>query len=47
MLEDDSWQGHEDEAPEQDEDQRGDDADLRLADFPFLKGKKRIVGVEK
>lgn len=36
VLEDDGWQGHEDEAPEQDEEQRGDDANLCLADFPLL-----------
>lgn len=36
MFENDSWQGHEDEAPEQDEEQGGDDADLCLADFPLL-----------
>lgn len=36
VLEDDGRQGHEDEAPKQDEEQRGDDADLRLADLPFL-----------
>lgn len=46
MLEDDDWQGHEDEAPEQDEDQRGYDADLRLADFPLLTGDKRIADTE-
>lgn len=37
VLEDDSRQGHENEAPEQDEEQRGDDSDFRLADFPLLK----------
>lgn len=37
VLEDDSWQGHEDETPEQDEEQRGDDTDLCLAYFPFLR----------
>lgn len=36
VLKDDGWQGHEDEAPEQDEEQRGEDADFRLADFPLL-----------
>lgn len=38
VLEDDSRQGHEDEAAEQDEEQRGEHADLRLADFPLLRG---------
>lgn len=37
VLEDDSWQGHEDEAPEQDEEQGRDDTDLRLADLPLLR----------
>lgn len=36
VLEDDGWQGHEDETPKQDEEQRGEDADLRLTDFPLL-----------
>lgn len=36
VLEDNGWQGHENEAPEQDEEQRGDDTDLCLADFPLL-----------
>lgn len=36
VLEYDGWQGHEDEAPKQDEEQRGEDADLCLADFPLL-----------
>lgn len=36
MLEDDGRQRYEDEAAEQDEQQRGDDADLGLADFPLL-----------
>lgn len=36
VLEDDGRQSHEDEAPEQDEEQRGEDADLRLADLPLL-----------
>lgn len=40
MLEDDGRQGHEDEAAEQDEEQRGENADLRLADFPLLWGDK-------
>lgn len=47
VLEDDGRQGHEDEAPKQDEEQRGEDADLRLAHFPLLwRGdkKERIVG---
>lgn len=38
VLEDDGWQGHKDEAAEQDEEQRGENADLRLADFPLLWG---------
>ncbi len=46
VLEDDDWQGHEDEAPEQDEEQRGEDADLCLADFPLLRGDKRIVDMK-
>lgn len=36
VLEDDGRQGHEDEAPEEDEEQGRDDTDLRLADFPLL-----------
>lgn len=36
VFENDSWQGHEDEAPKQDEEQGGDDTDLCLADFPLL-----------
>lgn len=36
VLEDDGWQGHKDETAKQDEEQRGDDADLCLADFPLL-----------
>ena len=43
VLEDDDWQRHEDEAPEQDEDQSGDNADLRLADLPLLVGKRGIA----
>ena len=39
MLEDDSRQGYKDEAAEQDEEQRGEDADLCLADFPLLEGR--------
>lgn len=42
VLEDDGWQGHEDEAPEQDEEQRGDDSDLRLADLPLLEEESFI-----
>lgn len=38
VLEDDGWQGHEDEAAKQDEEQCGENADLRLADFPLLWG---------
>lgn len=41
VLEDDGWQGHENEAPKQDEEQRGDDTDLRLADFPLLQRDKK------
>lgn len=36
VLEDDGRQGHEDEAAEQDEEKRRENADLRLADFPLL-----------
>lgn len=39
VLEDDGRQGHKDEAAEQDEEQRGEDADLCLADFPLLEGR--------
>lgn len=38
VLEDDGGQGHEDEAAEEDEEQRGEHADLCLADFPLLLG---------
>lgn len=41
MLEDDGRQGHEDEAAEQDEEQRREHADLRLADFPLLRGHEK------
>lgn len=41
MLENDSWQGHEDETPKQDEEESGEDTDLCLADFPLLKIKKK------
>lgn len=41
MLEDDSWQSHEDKAPKQGEDQSGEDADLCLADFPLLKREEK------
>lgn len=44
VLEDDGWQGHEDEAPEEDEEQGWDDTDLRLADFPLL-GKVKHVEI--
>lgn len=43
VLEDDGWQGHEDEAPEQGEEQGGEDADLRLADFPLLWGDELLI----
>lgn len=43
VLEDHSWQGDEDEATEQDEEQCGDDSDLRLADVPFLKQHKMVA----
>ena len=46
VLEDNSWQGHENETPEQDEEQRGDDTDLCLADFPFL-GKEFLIQTQK
>ena len=42
VLKDDSWKGHKDEAPEQDEEQRGDDSDLCLADFPLLRKESLI-----
>lgn len=42
VLEDESGQGHEDEAAEQDEEQRGEHTDLRLADFPLLRGDETI-----
>lgn len=42
VLENDGGQGHEDEAPEEDEEQGGDDANLRLADFPLLWRDKGI-----
>lgn len=45
VLEDDGWQGHEDETPEEDEEQGGDDADLRLAYFPLLWGEKKTTTV--
>lgn len=43
MLKDDGRQSHEDQAAEQDEEQRGENADLRLTDFPLLRGDKRMV----
>lgn len=42
MLEDEGRQGHEDEAAEQDEKQGGEHADLRLADFPLLRGDETV-----
>lgn len=38
VLEDDGGQGHKDEAAKEDEEQRGEHADLCLADFPLLLG---------
>lgn len=40
VLEYDGWQGHKDEAAEQNEEERGENANLRLADFPLLRGDK-------
>lgn len=36
VFEDDCWKGYKDKTPKQNEEQRGDDTDLRLADFPLL-----------
>lgn len=47
VLKDDCWQGHKDEAAKQDEEQRGDDADLRLTNFPFLQRDKRSIDSKK
>lgn len=43
MLEYDGWQGHKDEAAEQNEEECGENADLRLADFPLLRGDKIMI----